>query len=50
LEAWVKDRLTLLAETWPEAQEAELLALWAGNPLRLERVVRLLARPKEVAA
>ncbi|WP_253664821.1 hypothetical protein [Thermus scotoductus] len=50
LEAWVKDRLTLLAETWPKAQEVELLALWAGNPPRLERVVRLLTRPKEVAA
>jgi len=48
LEAWVRERVAFLAETWPEAQEVELLALWAGDPPRLERVVRLWARPKAV--
>jgi hypothetical protein len=48
LEGWLRERVAFLAETWPGAQEVELLALWGGDPPRLERVVRLLARSKVV--
>jgi len=41
LEGWLVERLTFLEEGWPDAQQVELLGVWAGNPPRLERIARV---------
>jgi hypothetical protein len=49
LEGWLVERLTFLEEGWPDAQEVELLGVWAGNPPRLERIARAWVEEEEVA-
>ncbi|MGC8968106.1 MAG: hypothetical protein ACP5JV_07275 [Thermus sp.] len=50
LEAWLVERLTFLAESWPEAREVELLGVWMGNPPRLEPIARARVKTKEGVA
>ncbi len=47
LEAWLVERLAFLVEGWPEAREVEILGVWAGDPSRLEPIVRARVKTKE---
>ena len=43
-EAWLLEYLALLEERFPGAREVELLGVWAGDPPRLEVIVRVRPR------
>ena len=38
MEDWLVERLSEMSRKWPDANEVELLGVWAGNPPRLELI------------